>query len=584
MIKCYCKEKKYDDTLGLFSVMLSFEKPDNFTIPIVLKACSGLRALHFGRMVHGFVKKNDCINSSLFVGSGLIEFYSKCGYMEDALSVFEEYDQPDVVLWTTLITAYEQNDDPEEALYIFNRMVEDNGLVPDPITLVSLVSACAQLLDLNSGRSVHAFMIRREIQGGLSLWNALLNLYTKSSSVKAAAHLFRVMEEKDVISWGCMISCYAHNGSATRALELLSKMIVIGIQPNSVIVISALQACEATGNLEVGRKMHKLAVQKDFELDISVATALIDMYMSCNSPDEATDIFERMPEKDVVSWSAVLSGCVQNGMAHKSMEIFQGMIYSEIPPDSVMMVKILAACSEIGILQQACCIHGYLIRGGFDNNYFVGASLIESYAKCGSLEDAVKVFDGIQERDVVIWSSMIAGFGFHGHAKQALELFHQMIKNTKIVPNNVTFLSILSACSHGGLLEEGIKLYNKMVNDYKLTPESKHYSIMVDLVGRTGDLGQAMAIINQIPSPVSAHVWGALLGASRIHQNMEMGEVAMKNLSLLDPDHAGYYILLSNMYAVDGKWDVAAEVRNTVKEKQLKKLSGQSTIQYSVQR
>lgn len=586
MIKRCCKEKQYKEALGLFSLMLSFENCDRFTVPIVLKACSGSRAFQFGRTVHGFVKKTDYSNSNLFVGSGLIEFYSKCGYMNDAFCVFEEYrDNPDVVLWTNLITGYEQNCKPKEALHIAHRMVCESSLVPDSITLVSIVSAYAQLLDLNSGRSVHGFMIRRELDGDLSLLNALLNLYAKSGSVMAAANLFTGMVEKDIISWGCMISCFAYNGAANAALELLDEMMIVrGIQPNSVIVISALHACEATGNLEVGRKMHKLAVSRDLESDMLVATALIDMYMSCNSPNEAVHVFENMPEKDAISWSAMINGYVRNGSLHKSMGIFQDMLNNNTRPDHILIVKILTACSEMGILQLAYCLHGYLIRGGFDNNSFVGASLIESYAKCGSLEDAVKVFCGIKDRDVVIWSCMFAGYGYHGQGKEAVKLFDEMIKNSTIFPNNVTFLSILSACSHAGLLEEGIKLFNEMVNVYKLTPEAKHYSTMVDLVARNGDMEKAMGIMNEIPFPVEdGHaLWGALLGGSRIHQNVEIGEVAAKNLFQLEPEHAGYYILLSNMYAVDGKWSVAAELRNIIWQKQLKKMSGQSSIKDEV--
>lgn len=579
ILKCYCVGKQYQETLSLFSNMLSSQKPDYFSVGLVLKACSALRALEFGKMIHGFVKKNEHIDSNLFVGSRLIDFYSKCGKVDDALGVFEEYDVSDVVLWTSMVTGYEQNSKPEKALDFFSKMVMVGGLTPDSIMLVSVVSACAQILDLNAGRSVHGFMIRRKLDGGLSLLNALLNLYSKWGSVKSAVNIFSKMEEKDVISWGSMISCFAHNGSASHALELLNEMTVKGVEPNSVIVISALQACEATGNLELGKKLHKLAVQKGFELDVMVATALVDMYMNCSSSDEAVELFGRMVEKDAVSWSAVLCGCVQNGLAYKSMGLFRDMLCSQIQPDAVVMVKVLTACSELGILQQACCFHGYLIRGGFDSNAFIRASLIESYAKCGSLGDAIKVFEVIKYRDIVIWSSMFAGYGFHGRGKESLELFHQMVTSSTISPNNVTFLSVLSACSHAGLVEEAIKLFTMMVNDYQLTPESKHYGIMVDLLGRTGELNHAMDIINQMPLPICPHVWGALLGASLIHQNMEMAEVAARNVFQLDPNHAGYYVLLSNMYARDGKWDNAAKLRTFVKEKELKKVSGQSIIE-----
>lgn len=578
-LRCYCREKRYKETLYLFSKMVLAEKPDHITIPIALKACAGLRALELGKTIHGYVKRKGNLDSNMFVGSGLVDLYSKCGLMVDALRVFEEYSQPDIVLWTTIVTGYEQNGYPEKALTFFTRMVSVERVSPDPVTLVSVVSACAQLLNLKAGSSVHGFLTRMGFNSGLSLVNALLNLYAKTGSLNAAANLFRTMEEKDVISWGSIISCYAHNGAAKEALDLFNEMIHENIEPNSVTVISALQACEATCNLEEGKKIHEFALKKRFELDILVSTALIDMYMNCSSPNEAVELFKRMPKKDAVVWAALLCGCVQNGMAYKSMGVFCNMLSSEVQPDAIAIVKILTACSELGILQQVLCLHGYVVRGGFDNNSFVGASLIECYSKCGSLDDAIKVFDSIVDRDVVIWSSMVTGYGIHGRGREALELFYLMVNNSKVRPNNITFLSVLSACSHAGLIEEGIQLFNMMVNEYQITPNSNHYGIMVDLLGRTGELDKAMDIINQMPDQVGPHVWGALLGACRIHHKTELGEVAARNLLQLDSDHAGYYILLSNIYAVDGKWDNMAELRNLIKQKKMKKMTGESTLE-----
>lgn len=579
ILGCYCRNKHYGETISLFSNLLSTEKPDHITIPIALRACAGLRALKFGKVIHGFVKKNDKINSDMFVGSALIELYSKCGLMGDALEVFEEYSQPDVVLWTTVVTGYEQNVDSGAALAFFARMMMTGHVTPDPITFVSVVSACTKLLNLKAGSSVHGVLIRKGFVSGLSLVNALLNLYAKTGSVNAAANLFRTMEEKDVISWASMISCYAHNGAADEALNLFNEMINESFEPNSVTIISVLQACEATCNLEDGKKIHEFAAQKGLELDILVSTALIDMYMHCSSPDEAVELFERMPKKDAVSWSALLCGCVQNGMAYKSMGIFCNMLSSEIQPDGVAMVKILTACSELGVLQQALCLHSYVLRGGFTNNTFVGASLVESYSKCGSLDNAIKVFEEINDRDVVIWSSMITGYGIHGQGREALELFDQMVKNSAVRPNKVTFLSVLSACSHAGLIKEGIEIFNTMVHEYHLIPDSNHCGIMVDLLGRTGELDKAIGIINQMPMPVGPHVWGALLGACRIHQDTEMGEFAAENLFKVESSHAGYYILLSNIYAVEGKWENVAKLRTLVKQKRLKRIFGQSAVE-----
>ncbi|OMO77445.1 hypothetical protein COLO4_25161 [Corchorus olitorius] len=566
--------------------MISDEKgednqPDNYTLTIALKACAGLQLLKQGEILHGFLRKNEKIGLDLFVGSALIEFYSNCGKMRDASKVFKEFEKPDVVLWTSMVSGYEQNGCFEEAVAFFSEMVMEKGVDPGHVTLVSLVSACAKLSNLKLGRSVHGFVIRRGFENELCLVNALLNLYAKTGFVKAAEILFRRMAGKDVVSWSSMIGCYSHNGNAVEALRLFNDMINKGVQPNAVTFVSALQACAAACDLDEGQSIHELATKGGFDVEVSVSTALIDMYMKCLSPNEAVNVFKKMPRKDVVSWAAMLSGYAQAGMAYKSIGVFRDMLSSGIQPDAVSMVKILASSSELGILRQAVCLHGFISRSGFDSNAFVGASLVELYSKCGNLDYAVKVFEGSIDKDVVLWSAMIAGYGIHGQGGESLKLFEQMVKSSAARPNNVTFLSILSACSHAGLVSQGIEIFHMMVNEYGLYPSSEHYGIVVDLLGRTGELDKAMEIINQMPIPVEPHVWGALLSACRIHHNLEIGELATKNLLHLDTNHAGYYILLSNMYAVDGKWGNVEKVRTLIKEKGLKKMFGQSMVEIS---
>ncbi|KAK8278234.1 hypothetical protein V6Z11_D09G029100 [Gossypium hirsutum] len=584
ILRAYSKRKQWKKTWVLFKNMISDEKgeenvPDNYTLSTVLKACAELQLLKHGKILHGFLWKHEKIRLDLFVGSASIEFYSKCGEMSDASKVFNEFEKPDVVLWTSMVSGYEQNGYFEKAIAFFSRMVLEEGVDPDRVTLVSLVSACAKLMNLKLGRSVHGFVVRRGFESELSLVNALLNMYAKTGIVKVAEILFRMIEVKDVVTWSSMIGCYSRNGASVESLNLFNEMINKGCRPNAVTVVSALQACAVACDLDEGRRIHELATKRGFELEVSVSTALIDMYMKCLSPDEAVNVFRKMPGKDVVAWVALLSGYALNGMANKSIGIFKDMLCSGIQPDAVSMVKILASSSELGILHQAECLHGYVTSSGFDNNAFIGASLIELYSKCGSLDYAIKVFEGIIDKDVVLWSAMIAGFGIHGRGEEALKLFHRMVKSSAARPNDVTFVSILSACSHAGLLLQGIEIFHMMVNNYGLHPGSEHYGIVVDLLGRTGELEKAMDIINRMPVPVEPHVWGALLAACRIHHNVEIGEVAAKNLLCLDSNHAGYYILLSNMYGVDGKWGNLAKIRSLIKEKGLKKMIGQSMIE-----
>ncbi|EXB56941.1 hypothetical protein L484_019986 [Morus notabilis] len=583
-LRSYCRDMQWEETLYLFRDMISNgrdhdEKPDNFTASIALKACAGLRALKYGKMVHGFIKKHDKVGQDMYVGSALVEFYAKCGVMDDALQVFKEFPHPDIVLWTSMVTGYEQNGNPEEALRFFSQMVMVECLNPERVTLVSVVSACSQLPNLKLGSCIHGFGIRRGFDSDISLVNSLLNLYAKTGSIRYAANLFRKMPKRDVISWSSMIACYALNGAAVEALDLFNEMINGTIEPNSVTVINALQACAFSCNIEEGRKIHKFAARKGFELDVSVSTALIDMYMKCFAPDQGLDLFERMPKNDAVSFAALLSGYAHNGMACQSMGVFRQMLLEGIIPDAVAMVKILAACAQLGILRHALCLHGYVKKMGFNSNAFVGASLIELYSKCGNLDNAIQIFQGIVNKDVFIWSAMIAAYATHGRGVEAVDIFDQMVKNSAVRPNKVTFVSLLSACSHSGLVEQGMEIFNIMMHKYQLMPNSEHYGIIVDLLGRAGELDKAMEIVNKMSFPAEPYVWGALLGACRIHHNIKLGEVAAKNLFKLDYTHAGYYILLSNIYAVDEKWESVAELRTLIKEKKLKKTIGKSMVE-----
>lgn len=554
------------------------EMPDNFTLPIVLKACSGLGELLLGKAIHGFIKKCERIDLDVFVGAALVELYAKCGEMGDAHRVFDEFPQPDVVLWTSVVTGYQQNGNAEVALAFFSRMLMVGGVDPDPVTLVSAVSAAAQCGDLGFGRCCHGFVARRGFEYDLSLANSFLNFYAKLGHMDKARNLFNRMSNKDVVSWSSMIAGYSQNGNAVEALGLFCEMIEKGIDPNSITVVSALQACAVACDLHEGRRIHKFATRKGFELDIAVSTALVDMYMKCSCFEDAIDLFHRMPEKDVISWAALISGCAQNGFANESLGAFRSMLSDGMIPDAVTMVKVLAACSQLGVIKQALCLHGYLVTHGFDDQMFVGAALLDLYSKCGSLDNAIRVFDRMGDKDVVVWSSMIAGYGIHGRGGKAIQMFNQMI-GSLLKPNHVTFVSLLSACSHAGLIDEGIDFFNRMVEFYGLVPSSEHYCIMVDLLGRKGQLKKAAKLIQGMPIPANPHVWGALLGASHIHGNVELGEFTAKNLFALDPSHGGYYVLLSNIYAVNGKWDKVAEVRSLMKEKGVRGTPGCSSIE-----
>lgn len=581
LLKSLSRDKQWQQVLSQFSLMfLGEEKPDNFTIPVALKACVELRQVKYGEIIHGFLNKDASLASDLYVSSALIDMYAKCGRMTQALRVFDELENPDLVTWSSMVSGFERNGFPFEAVELFRRMSISSHVCPDRVTLITLVSACTKLSDSKLGRCVHGFVMRRGFQKDLSLVNSLLNCYAKSRAFKEAVHLFKMMAEKDVISWSTVIACYVQNGAANEALRVFNEMMVSGTEPNAATMLSVFQACAASHDLEHGRKSHELATRKGIEAEVKLSTALVDMYMKCFSPEEAYAVFSRIPRKDVVSWVALISGFTLNGMAHRSTEEFSKMLLeNNTRPDAILMVKVLKASSDLGFLEQAECFHSYVIKFGFDSNPFVGASLVELYSRCGSLGSASKVFNEITLKDTVVWTSLITGYGIHGKGNKALETFDQMVKSSEVEPNEVTFLSVLSACSHSGLIHEGLKIFELMVSQYGLVPNLEHYAVLVDLLGRAGELDTAIEITKRMPFSPTPQIFGTLLGACRIHQNGEMAETVAKKLFERESNHAGYYMLMSNMYGVKGEWENVEKLKNAVRNRGIKKGLAESLVQ-----
>ncbi|CAH8385696.1 unnamed protein product [Eruca vesicaria subsp. sativa] len=580
LLKSLSRDKQWEQVLCQFIQMFRSEaKPDNFTIPVALKACVELRQVKYGEIIHGFVNKDASLASDVYVGSALIDMYTKCGKMAEALRVFDELEKPDIVTWSSMFSGFERNGFPFEAVECFRRMTTSSDVSPDRVTLITLVSACTKLSNSKLGRCVHGFVMRRGFEKDLSLVNSLLNCYAKSRAFKEAVDLFKLMVEKDVISWSTVIACYVQNGAGVEALRVFNEMMCSGTEPNAATMLSVFQACAASHDLEQGRKGHELAIRKGIETEVKVSTALVDMYMKCFSPEEAYAVFSRIPKKDVVSWVALISGFTLNGMAHRSVEEFSKMLVEyNTRPDAILMVKVLKSCSDLGFLEQAECFHSYVIKFGFGSNPFIGASLVELYSRCGSLGSAYKVFDEITLKDTVVWTSLITGYGIHGKGTKALETFDKMVNSSEVEPNEVTFLSVLSACSHSGLIHEGLRIFELMASHYRLVPNLEHYAVLVDLLGRVGELDTAIKITKRMPFSPTPQILGALLGACRIHQNDEMAETVAKKLFELESNHAGYYMLMSNMYGVKGEWENVEKMRNAVRNRGIKKGLAESLI------
>eukprot|EP01018_Ginkgo_biloba_P030250 Gb_03345 [translate_table: standard] len=577
MIRGYARNGPCEEALALFYHMqLEGIQPDNFTFPCVLSACASLSALQQGKKIHAHIIKSG-FESNVIVGTTLIGMYAKCSSIENARQVFDRISKRDVVSWNAMISGYASNSCADRALDLFSRM-QLEGVKPSLVTIVSILPAFADLADLQHGERFHDYIKGSGFESNVIVKSALVDMYVKCGSIDSARRIFDKMSDRDVVSWSAMIAGYCQNGHANEALKLFCLMQLGGVKPDSDVIAMVLPACAHLANLQQGKEIHGIIIRNGFDSDIFVGSALVDMYCKCGGIQIARLIFDKMSEKDVVSWSAMIAGYAQSGYANLAVKLVHQMHLVGMKPDSFTTVSLLTACSRLAALQQGKEIHGYIIRSRFESDVFIGNALIDMYAKCGAIEFACQVFNSMSERDAVSWNAMIAGYGMHGQGKDALTHFYQM-QQEDIEPSSITFVAVLSACSHAGLVDEGWLYFNQMTQDYCITPTVEHYTCMVDLLGRAGRLNDAHAVIKNMPFEPTAGVWGALLGACRVHCNIELGEHVFERLLELDPKHDGNYVLLSNIYAAAGRWDDVAKVRNMMKDRAVEKTPGCSWIE-----
>eukprot|EP01018_Ginkgo_biloba_P029405 Gb_03473 [translate_table: standard] len=577
MIAGYAQNGHAEEALALFHQMqLEDMVPSTVTMVSVLQACADLRALQQGKWIHDYISKRG-FESNIFVANSLIAMYAKCGSIEAARNVFYKMSKRDVISWNAMIDGYVQNGHDNEAFILFKQM-QLGDVKPNSVTIVNVLSACSHLAALQEGMWVHEYIIRRGLESDVFVGNSLVAMYAKCGSIEIAHQLFDKMPEKNAVSWNAMITGYAQNGHANEALTLFYQMHQADMTSDAITMVSVLQACAHLGALQQGKWIHDYIIQSGLESDVFVGTALIDMYSKCGRTEVAHQVFQKMPTRDVVSWNAMIAGHTQSAHANEALILFHQMQLAGTGPNSVTIVSVLLACAHLAALQQGKRIHGYTIKSGLESNELVGTALIDMYAKCGSLEIARHYFDKMLNRNVVSWSAMIDGYGMHGFGDDALELFFQM-QQTGMKPNHITFVSVLSACSHTGLVDEGWHYFDSMVQDYCIAPRVEHYACMVDLLGRAGHLDEAQDFIEKMPLEPSACVWASLLGACRIHSNIELGERVAEHLFDLDPKNAGCYVLLSNIYAAVGRWDDSEKVRTIMKGRGLKATPGCSLIE-----
>ncbi|CAN6906142.1 unnamed protein product [Brassica oleracea] len=577
MLKGYAKVPDLGKAVDFFVRMRCDDvEPVVYNFTYLLKACGDEAELGMGKEVHGLLVKSG-FSLDLFAMTGLENMYAKCRQVHEARKVFDRMPERDLVSWNTMVSGYSQNGLARMALEMVALMCEENRK-PSFITVVSVLPAVSALGLISIGKEVHGYAMRAGFDSLVNVSTALVDMYAKCGSLNTARRLFDGMLEKNVVSWNSMIDAYVQDENPKEAMVIFEKMLDEGVKPTDVSIMGALHACADLGNLEKGRFIHKLSVDLDLDRNVSVVNSLISMYCKCKDVDTAASLFGKLRTRTLVSWNAMILGFAQNGRPIEALNYFSQMRAWTVKPDTFTYVSVITALAELSVTHQAKWIHGVVMRNCLDENVFVATALVDMYAKCGAITTARKIFDMMSERHVTTWNAMIDGYGTHGIGKAALELFEEMRKGD-IKPNGVTFLSVISACSHSGLVEAGVKCFHVMKEGYSIEPSMDHYGAMVDLLGRAGLLNEAWDFITQMPVKPAVNVYGAMLGACQIHKNVSFAEKAAERLFELTPDDGGYHVLLANIYRAASMWEKVGQVRVSMLRQGLRKTPGCSMVE-----
>lgn len=576
MVRVFTDSRRYFEAIVVFREMglWSEFKPNVVSVVSVLPVCAVLEDGGMVSEIHCYVIKVglDCL---VAIGNAFVDAYGKCLNVESSRQVFDEMVERNEVSWNAIIGTFAHNGFNNHALESFKIMV-DEGWKVNSTTISSLLPILVELGKFNKGIEVHGFCLRTGLECDVFVANALIDMYAKSERSAEASSVFHKMGSRNVVSWNTMVANYAQNRLELEAIGLVREMQCSGETPTSVTLTNVLPACARIGCLRSGKEIHARSIRNGSVIDLFVSNAITDMYAKCGCLNLAQNVFD-MSLRDEVSNNILIVGYSQTSDSSKSLVLFSEMVSTGMKHDTVSFVGVLSACATISAIKQGKEIHAFAVRRMFHEHLFVSNSFLDMYTKCGRIDLSQKVFDRIGNRDVASWNTMILGYGMLGDFNTAIDMF-EALREDGVEHDSVSYIAVLSACSHGGLVDKGKKYFNDMLA-HNIEPSQMHYACMVDLLGRSGLMDEAINLITGLPFKPDSNVWAALLGACRLHGNVDLGSWAAEHLIELQPHHPGYYALLSNIYAEAGRWGEADSIRELMKLRGVKKNPGCSWVQ-----
>uniref|UniRef100_A0ACD5UVE5 Uncharacterized protein n=1 Tax=Avena sativa TaxID=4498 RepID=A0ACD5UVE5_AVESA len=534
--------------------------------------------LLYGLLIkHGVEYVND-----LFVVSSAIAMFSEIGDVQSARMVFDRAAKKNIEVWNTMITGYGQNGWVSEAMDLFIQILGSKEVPPDVVTFLSAITAASQSQDGRLGQQLHCYLMkgmRSELP--VILGNALVVMYSRCGNVQTAFELFDRLPEKDIVSWNTMVTAFVQNDFDLEGLLLVYQMQKSGFIPDTVTLTAVLSAASNTGDLQIGKQSHGYLIRHGIE-DEGLESYLIDMYSKSGHIDIARKVFDAHgDDRDEVTWNAMIAGYTQSGQPEQAVLAFRAMIQAGVEPTSVTLASVLPACDPVG--GGVCAgkqIHSFALRHSLDTNVFVGTALVDMYSKCGEISAAEDVFGSMAEKSTVTYTTMISGLGQHGFGERALSLFYSM-RDKGLKPDAVTFLAAMSACNYSGLVDEGLSLYRSM-ETFGLLATPQHHCCIVDLLAKGGRVDEAYDFLESLGEDGNfIAIWGSLLASCKAQGKMELAAWATEKVLNIEKQygHAGYNVLLSQLFAAEGNWSSADSLRKEMRLRRLTKKAGSSWIE-----
>lgn len=560
------------DAVSLFRDMLrEGDAPDHVTITTVLNApgCN-VAPLHL-------VVTKLAFDTNVVVCNTLLDAYCKQGFIAAARRVFLEMPHRDTITYNVMITGCSREGLYSEALELFAAMRRES-VNTSHFTFSSLLTVATGMVDLYLGRQIHGLFVRANPSHNVFVNNALLDFYSKCDCLGDLEQLFDEMPQRDNISYNVMISAYSWNQCSGMALQLFREMQTLSFDRHTLPFASLLSVAGALPDIKIGRQIHAQLILLGLTLEDFMGNALIDMYSKCGMLDAAKTIFANKSDKTAISWTALITGCVQNGQHEEALQLFCNMRRAGLSPDRATCSSIIKSSSSLGMIGIGRQLHAYLTTSGHMSSVFSGSALLDMYAKCGCLDEAIRTFNEMPEKNSITWNAVISAYAQYGQAKNAIRMFDSML-HCGFCPDPVTFLSVLAACSHNGLAEECMKYFNLMRYYNSMSPWKEHYSCVIDALGRAGCFDKIQKVLDEMPFEADPVIWSSILHSCRIYGNQDLATVAAEKLFTMVPTDATAYVILSNIYAKAGNWEGAARVKKIMRDRGVRKESGNSWVE-----